>query len=1241
MRQKFRLVQLCKNALVFFVVFLCLSFTSVVHSQVNSIIQVTGSTSLSEGGSLPVIFQLNPTFPTDSITVGYTLSGDAQLGVDYSLFGSSVVIPAGQNSARLNIIMTDDAINEGDELIFITLTSHIGVPSGSTLTNNPINNELRVVLQDNFETQSIQMDYGDALDATANHSVVDGLRLGAIVDTEPPGTVNLSANRDDTNTGLANIARNATIITSTAISNISDLNNGRTDNGDVFSTANAGPNLEYIQLDLGSAQTLSSIVFHGSLGISNSVVMLSSSPFILGVDPMSFENNFDMADYRFTLNNASNLDGVIRLQLPTLSNIQYLLLQRVSGFGDLSLNEIQVYADNSIDDEDGLVEFSPVFLTADSYTMTSSVSNPTNINANLYGWIDFDGSGSFDSDEMTQVPVTANSTSNVPLNWTVPADIIAGNSVLRLRLTSDTLSVAEGVASNGEVEDHPLTINQEPVTANISVLNGTQESSTGSVRFLISLTRNVNFPLDSTLTVFYSIDGSATAVEDYVTPESFVVFTGLSTQATIVISTLDDEIAEGNESIRLTISTDNGAEQGINITSGISQADAIITDDDLLRIVQVTAEGTAMEQGGQSGQFVITVSGLLRDDLTINYNLSGGANSSDYDSLSGIAVIVGGSTSTTVFITPIDDAIAEPNETVLLSLAANSGVSPNISVLNGPLDNALLTIIENDQPILSVSPNGRPDELGTAANFDVSLNFALSTSLTAFYSVGGRATPGNNATAGDDYMPLSGQVVINAGSFTASIAVNPLIETIALQEGEEDIVVSLTTNQGAPSGITVTNSLTNSTARHGIIDNMLAVDDLVDAGDAPVAFGIATAIIVDGVRLGDDVDAELTIAQGINADNDDITAGIENVSINRPASNSTGGVTDPNRAVDGGVNRFSDPTSSLFITDTLPYEWWQVDLQSLVNVNSIIINHRINPLDRIEGVYLFLAQTPFPNNDNDVTSFNESFDHADYRLRIDSSLATTSAIAVNLTGLASNPNIPNTVRYVRLQRDGSNSNAINLTEVQVFAETLNTNDEDGPTPSLPALTVSATSYSVQLQVANPNGDSIANVYGWIDFNMNDTFEDNEVATAALPANNNTSVTLTWNGLTNLSLGNTYGRFRVTSDNLLDSDSTSRDSRASAQSSNGEVEDFLIPIVSSNIQFSLVSNGTPTEADTLNAQARQTGQFNIQLSGEINRAVTAEYTIRGSAINGLDYLAIPTTLFNTLGFYSTSINDYTY
>lgn len=114
------------------------------------------------------------------------------------------------------------------------------------------------------------------------------------------------------------------------------------------------------------------------------------------------------------------------------------------------------------DDEDGISSFDPLATNASNYSVDLDVTNTTEENVTLIGWIDFDGNGSFDTDEEATIAVADNDIT-ATLTWSsIPGDITAGTTYGRFRISSDTLTEADstGAATDGEVEDYQITIAQ-------------------------------------------------------------------------------------------------------------------------------------------------------------------------------------------------------------------------------------------------------------------------------------------------------------------------------------------------------------------------------------------------------------------------------------------------------------------------------------------------------------------------------------------------------------------------------------------------------------------------------------------------------------------------------------------------------------------------------------------------------------------------------------------------------------
>ena len=117
-----------------------------------------------------------------------------------------------------------------------------------------------------------------------------------------------------------------------------------------------------------------------------------------------------------------------------------------------------------LDDEDGVSNFNPLStdLAGGNYSVEIAVRSELDAGdvATLFGWIDFDIDGTFEASESASVQVNPGDTT-ANLVFVVPANIIAGDTYARFRLTSDpsiSTITPGGGATDGEVEDYALTI---------------------------------------------------------------------------------------------------------------------------------------------------------------------------------------------------------------------------------------------------------------------------------------------------------------------------------------------------------------------------------------------------------------------------------------------------------------------------------------------------------------------------------------------------------------------------------------------------------------------------------------------------------------------------------------------------------------------------------------------------------------------------------------------------------------
>jgi Calx-beta domain len=211
----------------------------------------------------------------------------------------------------------------------------------------------------------------------------------------------------------------------------------------------------------------------------------------------------------------------------------------------------------------------------------------------------------------------------------------------------------------------------------------------------------------------------------------------------------------------------------------------------------VASTALALEQNSTPGVFRITrTPEQISNPLTVSYTLGGSATYGvDYGIILNQITIGANQTSADITITPIDDSIAEPSETVVLTIKGSGGYSVGF-----PLS-ATVSIADNETPelrILSLSTNiyqGNPNDyaaLGLRRLGQTNVDLTLNASDFAF---------GGDAVSGVDYYLTNLPFTIPAG------AVNYSVNLIYPRDSSRDVgSKSIVVTNLAGAGYTVSNN---------------------------------------------------------------------------------------------------------------------------------------------------------------------------------------------------------------------------------------------------------------------------------------------------------------------------------------------------------------------------------------------------------------------------------------------------
>ncbi|MEW6730990.1 MAG: Calx-beta domain-containing protein [Acidobacteriota bacterium] len=358
----------------------------------------------------------------------------------------------------------------------------------------------------------------------------------------------------------------------------------------------------------------------------------------------------------------------------------------------------------------------------------------------------------------------------------------------------------------------------------------------------------------STVTVDYATsDGTATAGADYTATTGTLSFGSGETTKTFNVPVLADLLAEPNETVNLALSNPTGG-----ATLG-TPSTAVLT------IVNVAAAGTlqfsaatysVMENGGSA---TITVNRINGSDgiVSVNYATSNGTATAgaDYTATSGTLTFLNGETTKTFSVPVLADFIAEPDETVNLSLS-----NPTGGATLGTPSTAVLTIVnvaaagtlQFSAATYSVMENGG------SATITVTRTNGSEGTVTVDY-----ATSDGTATAGADYTATTGTLSFGSGETTKTFSVPVLADLLA--EPNETVNLALSNPTG---GATLG---TPSTA-------VLTIVNVAAAGT--LQFSAATySVTEDGISAGITVTrtngSEGTVTVNYTTSNGTATAGAD------------------------------------------------------------------------------------------------------------------------------------------------------------------------------------------------------------------------------------------------------------------------------------------------------------------------------------------------------------------------------
>jgi hypothetical protein len=362
-------------------------------------------------------------------------------------------------------------------------------------------------------------------------------------------------------------------------------------------------------------------------------------------------------------------------------------------------------------------------------------------------------------------------------------------------------TVVAPASASGTIDD-----NDTPVISVVASDAAGAEQASNTVVFTV--TRSGNAAVSTAVTLAWG--GSATLTTDYTVAATgatisanrlLLTFAAGQSVATVTVTPVDDAAVEAQETVTLSLV----AGTGYTIDALASSASGAIDDNDVpLPAVSVTTpDSVGAEQLAETITFTVTLSAAAASPVVVNLTWTGSATlTTDYTVGATGATIsanrlqltfAAGQTVATVTVTPVDDAVVEAAETVILTIAAGSGYT-------GAGASGSATINDNDVApplptvnVSSIAVDEGNKKNGTTANVIVSLSAASATTVTVVVT-----TVDNTATAGSDYTAVTRTLTFAAGVTSQTFAVSISGDTTV--EPSETLVVRVTSVSAGATG---------------------------------------------------------------------------------------------------------------------------------------------------------------------------------------------------------------------------------------------------------------------------------------------------------------------------------------------------------------------------------------------------------------------------------------------------------
>ncbi len=377
-----------------------------------------------------------------------------------------------------------------------------------------------------------------------------------------------------------------------------------------------------------------------------------------------------------------------------------------------------------------------------------------------------------------------------------------------------------------------------------------------------------------------------------------VTFADGATAAALSATTDDDTVAEAAGTVTATVQTGTGYTVGASATAHVT-----VTDNDAAALT-LTVQPSEIAESDAATAVTVTAAwdaGTRAEATAVTVSVGGGSDTAtagtDYAAVPDLSLLIAAGAAeaaATFTLTPTADAVDETDEALT--------VSATTSVTGLTVTGATLTITDDDERGMSVSPTELTVREGGTGTYEVKLTSQPTDGVTVTLTASGDATVDAQTLSFTATDWSTARTVTVSGSQDPDAAAGSASITHTADGGDYQNVA------GPTVAVTVTDDDTASTAV------TLSLDDTEVAEDSSSGEPIEVTATLDGATLGTATAVTVSVAGGTATAGDDFTA-VDDVTVTIAAGEASGTGTFTLAPVDDAVDE-ADETVTVSATTT-------------------------------------------------------------------------------------------------------------------------------------------------------------------------------------------------------------------------------------------------------------------------------------------------------------------------------------